>query len=534
MKNSKKFLVLAAAGLMTLTSCGGGGQSDPSALTITAVKLGYGLDWLYALTNKYQQKTGQKFNIIEQIGSDGISAIQTELDSHAGSSDIVATRPSQYHKTIYQGQIRANDGEIYPCAYEELTDIYNKEYTGEIGNNTMAKKVDPKYMDFASVDGKIYGVNWANGFVSLVRNLDVWKDFGYTADYYPRTTDEFFEVMDDMNAKIAAEPSKWGETKPMIYCKADEYYSTVVGSWFAQYEGSESIQNFYNGKDPDGRVSKDFYSYDGVEKSLDVLAKIVEFDKSSGTYKYQHGSSDRVSFTQMQNYFFFGAAAFCVNGTWLDIESAAAKEKNLDWMPLPLVSSLTDRLSFKDDATLREAVTFVDAHPTVGDNDGAPAGVSEDDIEIIRDSRTNGSYMRTDFDHIMLVPAWSKKKQAAKDFLHWMYSDEALQIFYDSVGGHHLPAFPSTGSYDTSKTALSKLRVESNKVFSKGLYCPYYMNTQKSKIFSVAGVQSNFSNSVSSVGTCVSWLVDGMTPTQVCLENSNYIEKNWNYIQSCL
>lgn len=533
MKRSNKFLIMAATSLMTLASCGHAG-SNPDAITITAVKLGYGLDWLYALTKKYEEKTGQAFEIIEQIGQDGIGAIQTELNSYAGASDIIATRPALFHKTIYQGQIRANDGNVYPCAYEDLTDIYNQEFAGETGNNTIAKKIDPEYMNFATIDDKTYGLPWANGFVSIVRNIDVWEDFGYSKDFYPRTTEELFEVMDDMNAKIAADSSKWGETKPMIYCKEDEYYSTIVGSWFAQYEGSESISNFYNGLDSEGRVSKDFYSYDGVEKALDVLAKVVEYDKGTATYKYQHSSSDRCSFTQMQNYFFFGAAAMCVNGTWLDIESTAAKTKNLDWMPIPLVSSITDRLSFKDDATLREAVTFVDAHPVAGDNEGRPEGVSEQDIETIRDSRNTGSYMRTDFDHLFLVPSWSTKKPAAKEFLHWLYSDEALQLFYQTMGGHHLPATPSTGSYDSSKISECSLRKSSNKVFEKGLFCPYYMNTYKSKIFSVAGVKSNLSNSVSAVGTCVSWLSGGMTPAQACLENSNYIEKNWDFIYSCL
>ena len=199
------------------------------------------------------------------------------------------------------------------------------------------------------------------------------------------------------------------------------------------------------------------------------------------------------------------------------------------------MSSIVDKLSKEySEMELREMVSFVDAHPNTGDNTGMPDGVVEDDLEYVRLSRNTGSYMRTDYDHLFVIPAWSEKKAEAKEFLKWMYSDEALQLFYDTMNGHHLPAVPSTGSYDTSKVDFSKFRVSCNKVFEEGNFCPYLINTVKDKIFSVANVQSNFSNTISRTGSCCDWLVDGMTPDQIVQENTNYLTSRWSSIINSL
>ena len=530
----KSLLLLCAIAALTMSACTNNGGGD--RIKISCVNLGYGTKWLNTLMKEYTKKTGVKFQYTELVGQSGNNNMNDQIKSLSATSDIYGLRPGSFYELLYRGNVMAK-GTKYAHAYEPLTDIYTSEFEGETGNNTIEKKMSEDFKEYVLFDGDYYGLPWANGFVSFVRNVDVWtKDFGFSVDQYPRTTEELFEMMDQMNTIIANSNDKeMKEKAPMIYCSADEYYTTVVGSWFAQYEGPEEMEKFYAGRNPDGKRGTDMFTFDGINEALKVLGRIVEYDKSTGKYKYQHPSSKKLSFTQMQNYFLFGDAAFCVNGTWLEVENPKTREYNIDYIKIPLVSSIVDKLSKEySEMELREMVSFVDAHPNTGDNTGMPDGVVEDDLEYVRSSRNTGSYMRTDYDHLFVIPAWSEKKAEAKEFLKWMYSDEALQLFYDTMNGHHLPAVPSTGSYDTSKVDFSKFRVSCNKVFEEGNFCPYLINTVKDKIFSVANVQSNFSNTISRTGSCCDWLVDGMTPDQIVQENTNYLTSRWSSIINSL
>ena len=324
-----------------------------------------------------------------------------------------------------------------------------------------------------------------------------------------------------------------------MYCAQDEYYSTIIGSWFAQYEGPEMMQNFYNGRNKNGRRGTDLFAYQGVMEALTVMDRILE-----PSSKYQHPDSANLSFTQMQNYFLLGDAAFCVNGTWLEVENPYVKEvdSNIDYIKIPLVSSIVNKLSKAyDDAALREMVSFVDAHPNEGDNAGLPEGVEVTDLEYVRSSRNTGSLMRTDYDHLFVVPSWAEKKSQAKEFLKYMYSDEGLNLFYKTMDGHHLPATPSTGSYDDSGVKFTRFRRSANKFLEENRFCPYLINTVKDRIFSVAHVQSNFSNSIAWKGNCISWLTafptaanPRKTPIEIVNENTHYMTQNWSSIENAI
>jgi ABC-type glycerol-3-phosphate transport system substrate-binding protein len=529
MKKGSLFLTLGLA-LTALVGCGGG-SSDK--VKISVVKLGYGTDWLTALTEAYTAKTGTKFQIVEKVGQAGNNNLDQELRAFSGDSDIYAIRPNQFHKMIYQGTIKAK-GQTYDCAFEDLTDIYTTPYEGESGKNTILAKMDPMFTQYIHVNDGYYGLPWANGFQSLVRNLDVWAKFGLDSSYYPRTTNEWFEMMDQMNTKISSDKTL-KETAPMIFCESDEYYTSVYGAWFVQYEGLEGVQNFYNGRNPDGKRGKDLFTFDGITEALKVLDKIVEFSKETSSYSYQHAKSSSLSFTQMQNYFLLGGAALCVNGTWLEFENPAAKTANIDYIPLPLISSIVNRLSIKySDEVLREMVTFVDAHPTVGDNVGMPGGVTSEDLEIVRESRINGSFERTDMDHLFMIPSWAGKKAEAKAFLKWCYSDEGLQLFYDTMRGHHLPATLSEGEYDSSRVTLSQFRQSVNNAFLSERFSGFMAYTRKDKMFSVAPVFPVPSNSISKTGNCLRWLIDGLSADQVVAENTAYMTNHWSSILNAL
>ena len=94
MKRTKRLMALTAAALLSfgmLSGCAGrpGGNAD---LKITISKLGYGTEWLKAIAEKYTEKTGVTFDIVEPVGNAGIDAIYAEMESLASDTDIFITR----------------------------------------------------------------------------------------------------------------------------------------------------------------------------------------------------------------------------------------------------------------------------------------------------------------------------------------------------------------------------------------------------------------------------------------------------------
>lgn len=525
MKRTKRLMALTAAaflGFGMLSGCAGrpGGNAD---LKITISKLGYGTEWLKAIAEKYTEKTGVTFDIVEPVGNAGIDAIYAEMESLASDTDIFITRQRHFFETIYKGSISV-DGVRYPCQYADLTDVYKADSDG----STIKEKMKPEFEQFYNVDEAYYGLPWAESALGIVRNKDVWDKLGFTDADVPLTTDELFDLCDTIKSKTAASADLKG-VAPFIYSLSDEYYTSFVPLWFGQYEGSESIRNFFNGLDPAGETSYNLYAYDGQEKALEVLNELIT-DKNG----YQHGASKDLTFTNMQSYFLMGQAVFCVNGTWLEIEMGSNyKGANIDYIKTPVISALSEKLSYyqsgadtANNEKLSALVGYVDAHPEEGDNADRPAGTTEEDVEIVRDARHIGSYLGEGKDHIVSIPAYSRNIEAAKEFLKFIYSDEGLNIFYEVTQGQMLPVIPTTG-YDESKISATTFRKAINDVLNEGYILPWE-SSMPTKIYALGGVSTYWNNGLTT--TVMKALLQGTSPASIINTNQSYLKTNWKTI----
>ena len=545
MRKSSKIAALAMAALMgigttgALTACGPVGQnSDPNAVNIKAVNLGYGVEWLYQLTDAYTKANPDTtFNITPLAGQDGIEAIQGEMESLSGTTDIFFTRPSDFHAVCYQGEVVTKAGK-FDCAYADLTDIWQSAYEGENGA-TMESKIDGAYAEYLNVNGKYYGVPWADGFMGIVRNKNVWSTLGLTEEDVPLTTNEWLKLCDEIKV-LAKDAKKAGKTQfeiaPILYSKGEEYYTSVFSIWLAQYEGKASMANLEKGLDPIGEFSDKLYNYKGQTVALDFIADLLT--KENGQYKYHHKDCDSLDFTTMQSYFLLDQAAFCVNGSWLEIEmnkNGAAKQHNIDYIKAPVISALVDKLSFAKeegltaevkDERLAELVAFVDAHPTVGDNAGAPAYATEADVEKVRDAR-QVAYTRNGEDHTAIVPAYATHLEQAKAFLKYMYSDAGLNVYYKAQKGNALPATPTSG-YESIE--LSTFTKSVNAVRGEALYT-HYGFYDKAKVYSLGGVNLNYYNGSANA---VHRIVEGTSVSPIIADNQKDIKTRWTSIaNSC-
>lgn len=511
-------LLVAVFSLGAFTACDK--KPDENTLTIEAVNLGFGLDWLYALADAYRAQHSEiKIDIQPFVGQTGNDAVNGHSEALAGYTDIFVFRPSKYHFNAYQGAVNTKTGKI-DCIYADLTDIYTAPYED---GSTMESKTDPKVADYLKVNGKYYGVNWVDDFMGIVRNKDAWAKLGLTDSDIPVTTDEMFALCDKINGKNQG-------IAPFIYSKTEEYYTSVWDIWMAQYEGEERMENFTRGLNPMGEFDENLYSFPGQKVALEVVERLLE--KSGKKYKYQHENSDSLSFTDMQSYFLEGQAALCVNGSWLEIEmnksSDGKKSYNIDYIRMPVVSDLIKLDIVKNggvdtDAKLAEVIRYVDAVDGGDATATKPDYTSDEAVARVREAR-HFSYARGGSDHTMVVAGWSEKIALAKDFIKFMYSDEGMKVYYNAQGGMTLPAKLASGSYDQLQ-----LSTFTQSVFS-AMDSAYYSElcfAKSAKVYCLGGVSFTYTNGS---GNFVTEMLAGKTPDDIINANKAYLKQNWTTI----
>ena len=204
-------------------------------------------------------------------------------------------------------------------------------------------------------------------------------------------------------------------------------------------------------------------------------------------------------------------------------------DANIDFVKAPVISSITDRFaadSDKSDAKLREIVKYVD-----GTIAAKPTGVTDADIELVREARKS-SYATGGVDHQGFIPCTSDDIDYAKEFLKFMYSDEGLKIYYDTMGGLKLPATPTDGY--AVKADLSVFTQSVSSLLSENYLCTTYA---KSKMFTIAGVSNIYRNGMNSLvsdittkmqaGKSIAAIIDEIMQT-----NQNDITSKWSTIKN--
>lgn len=519
----KKILAMLSLFFVAVLSFGAFGacnkKPDKNTITIEAVNLGFGLDWLYELADAYTAKNSDvKIDIQAFIGQAGNDAVNGHSEAIAGNTDIFVFRPTNYHFNSYQGAVNTSSGPI-DCIYADLTDIYRSPYAD---GSTMESKIDKKFADYLKVNDKYYGVAWVDDFMGVVRNKDVWNKLGLTDDDIPVTTDEMFALCQKISAKGVA---------PFIYSKSEEYYTSIWEIWMAQYEGKQRMDYYVKGLDPTGEFSENLYSYPGQKVALQIVEKLLS-KGGNKKYIYQHTDSESLSFTDMQSYFLEGQAALCVNGSWLEIEmnknSDDKKTYNIDCIRMPVVSELINKEAVRaggldTDAKLAEAIRYIDAVDGGDTTAVKPDYATDAAIAVVREAR-HVSFARGGADHTMVVAGWSEKIDKAKDFLKFIYSDEGMKIYYKAQAGMTLPAKLSEGNYESLQLGTftqSVVNAMNDSYFSEMCF------HKSAKVYCLGKVGINFTNGS---GNFVFEMLNGKTTENIIDTNKTWLRNNWTKV----
>lgn len=421
---TKKIVSLLLAGTLTGSLCAGlaGCGDDADTLQITSLNAGYGVQWLYDLAEGYKAHHPEVEISIEAAAGNEDKKFTDQLESGETDVDIYFARDAMYD---YMQRGQSVGGTYYDCLIEDLTDFFKSENPYDNGKK-IVDKIRPDILEAISMEkngvSKQYTVPWVQDALGILYNKDIFAENNLEV---PLTTDHMLEVARDAKGKGLI---------PFVDSYADSYLTVLVEDWVTQYEGHEVMEGFWAGYTPSGtRYEPEVLSYQGILETYEVLYQMLCTENG-----FMDSECNELTFTEAQTHIIDKSYKVCMqpNGAWIQREMEAnydASQVNLGMMKTPIISSIVEKLEYRNgtaymtDSMLREVIKAIDNGQTSYD------GVSANDFNRLSEAR-NTVYSWT-FGHIGYIPVYSDKKDVAKDFLHYMVSDEGQRIFTKATYG---------------------------------------------------------------------------------------------------
>lgn len=437
MKRKIISILLAAALVTGLTACGGGDNEikDPKySDRNTTIKFsyyagGYGSDWLEAVSKDYMDNVNKDV-YIELVPSYDNSTAYSDIKSGSASADLYL---------IEVGMFDATEN------LADLTDVYEAKAYGE--DTVIQDKLTEEIREFYLQDGKYYqmpnttmtGWNWVYNKTVLDETLG---EGNYTL---PRTTDELFQFGQGLFEKgIYLTVGAFADTQ------GGDYLKYAFDVWFAQMLGVEGNNNFYDGLYNDGSglvLSKESPKVIETNQAAIEAAYKVAYDLCSKQNHYVFGDSASLNYKSADQVFYGGGygmnrtkVAALYTGAWIQtevtdlMEDGIIEDQEIIVGKMPVISAITSRCAtIGDETTLLAVVDYVD-----GVSAEKPAGVSDEDIAIIKEAR---NMVSENICRTMVVPNSGKHIDVVKDFLKYLASDRAQKLSAQNANGLNMLPF---------------------------------------------------------------------------------------------
>ena len=499
-------LALCVTGSVSaFTACGGGGyqggnqidadldlagktaKNDPNTIECYLYSAGFGVEWFNQVAKSFMKKNPQYSVKVSVQLQDSLSTVIASGPKNM-TTDLIITGGSVMPLVARGSSVV--DG--YDVCFEPLDDVYAYELPGE--NETILEKMDSEasafYTQEVTMNGvteeHIFGMPWMGGLNGIMYNSDLFKQAGLKDENgnatEPRTTDELKEYCDTLLEN---------DITPFIYSASDDYFQYCGNIWWGQYAGAKGIDNFYNAKindtaRPSATTSPEIFKQPGLREMFKVYEELLDPAK-----KYVYEYVESLDYTKAQALFLQGRAehgAMQPNGSWLENEmrTTSSQMEIGDVLPMqtPVVTALSDQMSYWEengnftevtkagtltaekrkayDEKLRELVDYADGVAA------APSWATEDDLKLIKERR---AYSDDSVGSQMCIPIYATAKDAAKEFLKYMASDEALGLWLGATYGT-IPPYDydveAWEGYDTLSPFAKKVR----KMLDKSVNLP--------------------------------------------------------------
>ncbi len=444
--------VLAACSVLSAAACGGrlggglgGGKkynpADPKSLKVVVSNLGFGTDWAKAIAKAFERThPGVTVTVEDTVLS---SALLSQMEAGNNIGDVCMFNDDALWSKWRDGLLT------------EIDDVVNATPDGE--SKSVYEKMNKTLIDSYQVaNGHFYSVPWVNENLGLVYNeTSLDKLLGAGNWELPKTTNELWKMCDDV---------KTAGGYGFVWNAA--YLDTSL--WQAQYNGLEKNEKYAMGyylDEADGqwkmstgeatgvvngnsvKVIESSYQNVGAARAVKQMEKIVQ--------KYSHRYAANMTHIYAQSCWagipYAGDSKPCVfmpNGDWTyneTLDYIIDTGCEIGFMRYPVISDIVETLELYEDgstpyaqlsqekqntydAQLRSVIDFIDE----GETGTRPEGVSDDDLDRIREARQMmGGKCQTE----AFIPKRSTKTDLAKEFLVFMASDMAIDIFSQNTYG---------------------------------------------------------------------------------------------------
>ena len=411
---------------------------DETNLKIMVLNRGYGVEWLNKLKDAFEkQNSGIHVEVKEVVLN---TAITTALEGGKAKNDydlFFVVDNAQSASLVDANSTR--DG-----GFLDLTSLYNTMIPGE--TKTFGQKMNASLKAQYSIDGRYYTFPWAISSMGLFYNETVLNNALGSGNWeVPNTTDELFALGDSFKVN--------NNNKFLLYSSVLESVSqSLFTSWWAQYEGLENYNRFWNGiyynaleGEEEGNSYK-IFSQQGRLKAMQVAERLC---RANNGYSIKNaGEITDLTYTKYQTKFFTSSEKYALypTGDWLYNESGSNSDSVVKMMKTPIISSIVEKLEYRDggnymsDAMLSAVITAIDNGET------SYAGVSANDFNKLKEARTvcsSNANLQLGF-----IPSYANAAELAVKFLLFMASDEGIKTYKSSIVGGFAPF---DYLYDTSE-----------------------------------------------------------------------------------
>ncbi len=445
MKKTAKILALSLVGVsvFSLASCGDlkdkyGNEGETTrtieliinenattTVTFAYLAAGFGEDPYYAVANAYMEKHPDvQIQPYSNAEIDAALNLYMVPGSSEGLADIYSYRWETTLKTwIGQGLV------------EPLDDLMTKD-TGD--GRTMGESISAAAAAAITVDESIYAVPEYTNVTGFVYNMDLFEQYGWQI---PTTTKQLADLCD----QILRDTN--GAVTPITWCQdADGYLYHAAENWISQREGLANMQKFYEMQSVEVYANEDNDVGSLYTSKKSALDNIVKFFAPETDWCYDDSST--IYFKDAQRNVIKGECAMMLNGSWF--ENEMYKELN------------------ENNGTYKDVKIGMFPIPELSDNNGI---VSHADGYTTVD---NKRVLTSSFGAYYFIPANAPNKEAAKDFLLFLNSEEGCETYTK----HSNAIRPFTYDYGMGTEVYEEVSVFGKSVLKMAaenhLYSPIY------------------------------------------------------------
>ena len=439
-KLTKAFaLSMASISVLSLAACGGlkdkyGNEGETNAtleliynegatttIEFAYLAAGFGEDPYIAVAHAYMKKHPD-VQISTYSNPEINSTLNTVMipNSSEGLSDIYSIRDEGSLKTwAKQGLVESLDGIMA-----------SKTQDGR----TMRDSMTEAAASAIKFGDSVYAVPEYSNVTGFVYNASLFAQYGWEI---PNTTKE----LEALCEQIVADTN--GSVDPFVWCKdAEGYLYFGAENWISQYAGIENMENFY--KMEDVSVYHDNGEHSLYQAKKLALENVVKFLTPGNGWCYNKSRTEY--FMDAQRKIMKGECAMMLNGSWFENEMYT---------------------EFNDEKYAGVEIGMFPV-PEISDAMGSVVRASDYTTE------DNKRVLTSSFGAYYFIPANAPNKEAAKDFLLFLSSEEACEEYTKYANAVR----PFTYDYSTSSEVYSAVSAFGKSVLKMSsenyLYAPVY------------------------------------------------------------